>query len=48
MDPVWESRMLETRRQFFGRAASGIGIAALASLVGPKAFGMARAGRETP
>jgi hypothetical protein len=35
MDPLWESRVLETRRQFFGRAATGIGAAALASLVSP-------------
>ena len=32
MDPFWESRFLETRRQFFGRAAAGIGAAALASV----------------
>ena len=35
MDPLWESRVLETRRQFFGRAAAGIGAAALASMVCP-------------
>ena len=33
IDPLWESRLLQTRRQFFGRAAAGIGVAALASLV---------------
>lgn len=36
MDPIWESRLLQTRRQFFGRAASGIGAAALASLFSPR------------
>ncbi len=35
MDPLWESRVLQTRRQFFGRTAAGIGAAALASLVNP-------------
>ncbi|QKK10205.1 MAG: DUF1501 domain-containing protein [Planctomycetota bacterium] len=35
MDPHWEQRVLQTRRQFFGRAASGIGAAALASLLNP-------------
>ena len=33
MDPVTQSVMVETRRQFFGRAARGIGGAALASLL---------------
>ncbi len=36
MDPLWDNRFLETRRQFFGRAASGIGVAALASLIDPQ------------
>lgn len=36
MDPFWENRFLDTRRQFFGRAASGIGVAALASLIDPR------------
>lgn len=36
MDPFWDNRFLETRRQFFGRAASGIGVAALASLIDPR------------
>ncbi|MHC5003013.1 MAG: DUF1501 domain-containing protein [Planctomycetota bacterium] len=35
MDPIWEQRLLQTRRQFFGRAAAGIGAAALASLLDP-------------
>src|SRR6187431_2277213 len=33
MDPIRESVLIETRRQFFGRAATGIGGAALASLL---------------
>ena len=33
MNALLESSLLQTRRQFFGRAASGIGIAALASLL---------------
>lgn len=32
--PIHDARMLETRRHFFGRAAAGIGGAALASLLG--------------
>src|ERR1700691_833227 len=36
MDKVGREIMLEmTRRQFFGRTAKGIGVAALASLLGP-------------
>ncbi len=38
MDPLWEQRFLETRRQFFGRAAAGIGVAALASVIDPRAI----------
>src|SRR6202011_1152825 len=33
MHPEQESLILETRRQFFGRAATGIGAVALASLM---------------
>jgi hypothetical protein len=36
MDPQWEQQLIQTRRQFFGRAATGIGVAALASLLDPK------------
>ena len=39
MDPVAEMRAILTRRQFFGRCASGIGAAALSSLLGRSAFG---------
>lgn len=37
MDPLWQRRVMETRRQFFGRAACGVGAAALASVLGPGA-----------
>ncbi|MAI74482.1 MAG: sulfatase [Rhodopirellula sp.] len=33
MNPLRESKLIETRRHFFGRAAGGIGTAALASLL---------------
>jgi hypothetical protein len=36
MDPAYEFAQRETRRQFFGRAAYGIGTAALASLLCPR------------
>jgi len=35
MNPLRESQLIETRRHFFGRAATGIGTAALASLLNP-------------
>ena len=38
MDPRRESSLLETRRHFFGRMATGIGTAALASLLNPESF----------
>ena len=41
MDPLWEQRFLETRRQFFGRAAAGIGVAALASVIDPRVIASA-------
>jgi hypothetical protein len=37
MDPRREAELLMTRRQLFGRGAAGIGIAALASLLGEEA-----------
>ena len=37
-----EHALLETRRHFFGRAATGIGTAALASLLNPQLFGAER------
>ena len=36
MNPIRESQLVETRRHFFGRAATGIGTAALASLLNPE------------
>ena len=41
MDPRREYELMLTRRQFFGRAATGIGTAALASLLAPDAFAAA-------
>ena len=41
MDPIQERALLETRRQFFGRAATGIGTAALGSLLNPSLFAAA-------
>jgi hypothetical protein len=38
MDPRREYELLLTRRQLFGRTATGIGVAALASLLSPEAF----------
>ena len=46
MDPHWEQRVLQTRRQFFGRAASGIGAAALASLINPQLASAAAGGGD--
>ncbi len=38
MDPREENALLETRRQFFGRAARGLGPIALAALLNPRLF----------
>lgn len=38
MDPAREYRLLMTRRQLLGRMATGIGTAALASLLNPRLF----------
>src|SRR5947209_6863471 len=35
MDPIRERKLILTRRQLFGRASTGIGVAALASLLNP-------------
>ena len=45
IDPITERKLLITRRHFFGRTATGIGIAALASLLGR---GPARPTRHCP
>lgn len=38
MNPLREAALVETRRHFFGRSATGIGAAALASIVNPDLF----------
>ena len=38
MNPLHEQALLQTRRHFFGRSATGIGTAALASLLNPQLF----------
>src|SRR6266550_5914608 len=38
MNPIHENNLLMTRRHFFGRAATGIGAAALGSLLNPNVF----------
>jgi hypothetical protein len=38
MNPILEKQLLVTRRHFFGRAAAGIGAAALGSLLSPSLF----------
>ena len=44
MNLIDETTQLETRRQFFGKGAKGLGTAALASLLGPAAAGAAETG----
>jgi len=39
MDPLTESQLLVNRRYFFGKSATGLGMAALASMLGEDAFG---------
>ena len=38
MNPAEQAGVIENRRQFFGRATTGIGTLALASLLNPKLF----------
>ena len=38
MNPILESGLVENRRHFFSRSATGIGTAALASLLNPDLF----------
>jgi hypothetical protein len=38
MNPIAEHQLLLTRRHFFGRTATGLGVAALASLLNPRLF----------
>src|SRR3954469_25612950 len=37
-----------TRRQFFRKTATGLGVAALSSLLGPRAFGISPQAEKTP
>ena len=39
IDPVSEQGLLQNRRQFFSRSSTGIGVAALASMLNPGLFG---------
>ncbi len=39
MNPLFERSLLQTRRQFFGRSAAGIGAAALGTLLNEELFG---------
>jgi hypothetical protein len=49
MDPLRERSLLMTRRHFFGRAAAGIGVAALGSLLNPGVFSaLAGSGQKYP
>ena len=48
MHPLHERHLLMTRRHLLGRAASGLGAAALASLLTPQAFANAAAGAGRP
>ena len=38
MDPLTQAKLIENRRQFFGRSTTGIGSLALASLLNPNLF----------
>ena len=46
MNPLREHQLLSTRRQLFGRAALGVGTAALANLMGPHQIASANTGEE--
>ncbi|MEC9092229.1 MAG: DUF1501 domain-containing protein [Planctomycetota bacterium] len=47
MNPLREAELIETRRHFFGKAAGGIGTAALASLLNPSLFAAKAAQAES-
>jgi hypothetical protein len=46
INPAIENQVLITRRQFFGRASNGLGVAALASLLGDDLFGSSKGGER--
>jgi len=46
-NPILESQLLENRRQFFGRASTGIGVAALASLLDRNLLSAGQANTKT-
>jgi len=47
MNPLQARELLLTRRHFFGRSATGIGAAALASVMNPQLFGARTSGAES-
>src|SRR6266571_3659294 len=48
MDPIQEEKLLLTRRHFFGRMATGVGAAALGSLLNPGLFAALADDAEKP
>ena len=48
MDPLTESQLLVNRRHFFGKSATGIGIAALSSLLGEDLLASSNKGELPP
>lgn len=48
MDPITENQLLLNRRQFFGKTATGLGAAALASLLGPDLMAKSLPGKAFP
>ncbi|MFN5624902.1 MAG: hypothetical protein ACK5DM_13215 [Planctomyces sp.] len=44
MHPIAESQRQLVRREFFGRASTGVGVAALASLLGRDSAGASESG----
>ena len=43
-NPIQQSQLLQTRRHFFGRSSTGIGVAALASLMNASSSATANSG----
>ena len=48
MNPIQEEKLLLTRRHFFGRMATGLGVAALGSLLNPGLFAALAEETEKP